>query len=308
MLMKTCVILNPMAGRGAAGQRRDELEDALQAAGLEYKLFTTHARGGATELAFQAMEQGFEAVVAVGGDGTINEVINGVVGSAQSGGSEVPVGVIPLGTGSDFARMIDGLNAQNLGAIARRIATGVTRPVDVGQIVVETGGRELRRFFINGLGAGIDAQVAVEVGKVTWTTGMAAYIIASLRALASYKTSQMTVRYDGKELRRKLYFATVANGRWQGGGFLLTPSAEIDDGVLDLCAVQSLRFDQVIRYYPKLIDGSHVELREVTMAQARQLEISSTTPFPVATDGEVVTTDATRVTVETLPGAVRLLV
>jgi diacylglycerol kinase (ATP) len=306
--MKTCVILNPMAGRGAAGQRRDELEGALRGAGLEYTLLTTHARGGATELAFQAVERGFEAVVAVGGDGTINEVVNGVVGSAQAGGGDAALGVVPLGTGSDFARMIDGLGSQDLGAVARRLASGATRPVDIGQIVVETGGRELRRFFINGLGAGIDAQVAVEVGKVTWTTGMAAYIIASLRALATYKTSQMTVRYDGKEFRRKLYFATVANGRWQGGGFLLTPSAQIDDGALDLCAVQSLRFDQVIRYYPKLLDGTHVELREVTTAQARQLEISSPTPFPVATDGEVVATDATRVTVETLPGAVRLLV
>jgi YegS/Rv2252/BmrU family lipid kinase len=306
--MKTCVILNPMAGRGAAGQRRDELEGALRGVGLEYTLLTTHARGGATELAFQAVERGFEAVVAVGGDGTINEVVNGVVGSAQAGGGEAALGVVPLGTGSDFSRMIDGLDSQDLGAVARRLASGATRPVDIGQIVVETGGRELRRFFINGLGAGIDAQVAVEVGKVTWTTGMAAYIIASLRALATYKTSQMTVRYDGKEFRRKLYFATVANGRWQGGGFLLTPAAQIDDGALDLCAVQSLRFDQVIRYYPKLIDGTHVELREVTTAQARQLEISSPTPFPVATDGEVVATDATRVTVETLPGAVRLLV
>jgi diacylglycerol kinase (ATP) len=306
--MKTCVILNPMAGRGAAGQRRDELEGALRGAGLEYTLLTTHARGGATELAFQAVERGFEAVVAVGGDGTINEVVNGVVGSAQAGGGDAALGVVPLGTGSDFARMIDGLGSQDLGAVARRLAAGTTRPVDIGQIVVETGGRELRRFFINGLGAGIDAQVAVEVGKVTWTTGMAAYIIASLRALATYKTSQMTVRYDGKEFRRKLYFATVANGRWQGGGFLLTPSAQIDDGALDLCAVQSLRFDQVIRYYPKLLDGTHVELREVTTAQARQLEISSPTPFPVATDGEVVATDATRVTVETLPGAVRILV
>jgi diacylglycerol kinase (ATP) len=306
--MKTCVILNPMAGRGAAGQRRSELEDALRAAELDYVLFATHGRGGATELAQQAVERGYQAVIAVGGDGTINEVVNGIVASSREGAGEAALGIVPLGTGSDFARMIDGLGGQDLGVVARRIAVGATRPVDVGEIVVETGGRELQRYFINGLGAGIDAQVAVEVGKVTWVTGIAAYIIASLRALASYKTSQMTVRYDGNELRKKLYFATVANGRWQGGGFLLTPGAQLDDGLLDICAVQSLRFDQVIRYYPMLLDGSHVELREVTMAQARQIEISSATPFPVATDGEVVATDATRVTVTTLPGAVQIIV
>lgn len=305
--MKTCVILNPMAGRGVAGQRRGELEAALRAAGLDFTLLTTHARGGATELAYQAVERGFSTLVAAGGDGTINEVVNGIVGSARSGVGTATLGIVPLGTGSDFAKMIDGPAGSDLSTAIGRIAAGNTRPVDVGQISVETGGRELQRVFINGLGAGIDAQVAVEVARVTWATGLAAYIIASLRALASYKTSQMLVRYDGRELRRRLYFATVANGCWQGGGFLLTPGAEIDDGQLDLCAVQSLRLDQVIRYYPRLLDGSHVALREVTTARARTIEISSATPFPVATDGEVVTTDATRVTIETLPGAVQLL-
>lgn len=303
--MKTCVILNPAAGRGAAGQRRGELEAALRAAGVAYDLVATHARGGAAELASQAIERGYEAVVAVGGDGTINEVANGILAAPRGG--EAALGIIPLGTGSDFVKMLDGFAGADLGAAARRLAAGLTRPVDVGQITVEAGGRELRRYFVNGLGAGIDAQVAVEVPKVTWATGLAAYIIASMRALASYKPSPMTVRYDGKELRRRLYFATVANGRWQGGGFLLTPAASLDDGALDLCIVPSLRLDQVIRYYPKLIDGSHVELKIVTMAQARQIEISSPTPFPVATDGEVVATDATRVVVEALPGALRLL-
>jgi diacylglycerol kinase family enzyme len=203
--------------------------------------------------------------------------------------------------------MLDGFAPGELGPSVRRIASGVTRPLDIGQITVQTGGRELRRVFVNGLGAGIDAQVAVEVGNVTWTTGIAAYIIASLRALVSYKPSPMSVRYDGKELRRRLYFATVANGRWQGGGFLLTPAASIDDGLLDLCIVPSLRPDQVIRYYPKMLDGSHTQLKIVTMAQARQIEISSTTPFPVATDGEVVATDATHIAVETLPAALSLL-
>lgn len=305
--MRTCVILNPAAGRGAAGERRGELEDALRAAGVQYDLVATHARGGATELASQAVERGYQAVVAVGGDGTINEVVNGLVASAQAGIGEAALGIVPLGTGSDFVKVLEGFSGGDLGAAVRRIAVGTTRHIDAAQITVEAGGQELRRVFINGLGAGIDAQVAVEVSKVTWTTGLAAYLVASLRALAAYKTSLMTVRYDGKELRKKLYFSTVANGRWQGGGFLLTPAASIDDGALDLCIVPSLRLDQVIRYFPKLIDGTHIELKIVTMAQAKQIEISSPTPFPVATDGEVVATDATRVAVEILPGALRLL-
>ncbi len=305
--MKTYIILNPAAGRGAAGQRRGDLEAALRAVGLDHTLVTTHARGGATELTYQALEQGYDCVVAVGGDGTINEVVNGILGARARGVGDATLGIIPLGTGSDFIKALDSFSADDLHGAVARIAAGATRMVDVGRIVVEAGTLEIRRAFINGLGAGIDAQVAVEVGKITWLTGIAAYIVASMRALTFYRPGLMTVRYDGKELRRRLYFATLGNGRFQGGGFLLTPAGRIDDGLLDLCAVNSLRPDQVLRYYPKLLDGSHVGLPVVTMAQAREIEISSPTPFPVATDGEVVATDATRVVVETEPGAIRLL-
>ncbi len=306
--MKTCVILNPVAGRGAAGQRRDELSAALQSAGLEYTLLTTHAPGGATELAAQAVERGFTCVAAVGGDGTINEVVNGIMAARAAGAGDAALGIIPLGTGSDFVKVLAGFESGGLPGAVRRLASGITRLVDLGAISVETGGLLLRRVFINGLGAGIDAQVAVEVQKLTWLSGLAAYVVASLQTLATYRPRPMTVRYDGKEMHRRLYFATVGNGRFQGGGFLLTPSGQIDDGLLDLCAVHSLRPDQVIRYYPKLFDGSHVELPVVTTAQARMIAISSPAAFPVATDGEVIATDARHVEVSILPAALRVVV
>lgn len=305
--MKTCLILNPMAGRGAAGRRRDELEAALRAADLDYTLYTTHARGGATELTYQALSQGFERVVAVGGDGTINEVVNGLIGSRQLELGDACLGIIPLGTGSDFARAINGLSVDDLQGAVQRLVSGSLRSVDAGRVRVETAHQEVTRFFINGLGAGIDALVAAEAAKITWLTGMAAYIVASLRALATYRPGVMTVRYDGKALHRRLYFATLGNGHSQGGGFRMTPSGRIDDGLLDLCAVQSLRPDQVIRYYPRLIEGTHVSLPVVTMAQVREVEISSPKAFPVAVDGEVIATDAHRVHAEVMPGAVRLI-
>ncbi len=305
--MKTCVVLNPAAGRGTAGRRRGELEAALRATGLDYSLVTTHARGGATELTFQALGHGCEQVVAVGGDGTINEVVNGIFGSRTRGLGDAALGIIPLGTGSDFVRELAGLSSGDLVSASRRIAAGQTRPVDLGQVRIKAGTQEFERVFVNGLGAGIDAQVAVEVGKIPWLTGLAAYMLASLRALARYRPGLMTVRYDGKELRKKLYFATLGNGRYQGGGFMMTPAGKIDDGMLDLCAVESLRPDQVLRYYPKLLNGSHVKLSVVTTARVRQVTISSAVPFPVATDGEVIATDAVYVSVKTLPGALRLL-
>lgn len=306
--MKTCIILNPWAGRGLAGQRRAELEDALRRAEVEFTLLATHARGGATELTFQAIARGAEAVVAVGGDGTINEVVNGIVGSQGRGIGDAALGVVPLGTGSDFVKALDGVEPNDLASAVRRIAAGQTRSIDVGAVTVEAGAQELQRYFINGLGAGIDAQVAAESQKLTNLRGLAVYLVAVLRALASYKAPLFTVRYDDYEVRRRLMFATVANGRCQGGGFWLTPEAQLDDGLLDLCIVNKLRLDQSIRYIPRALEGSHTREAWVTMGRARTVEISALGTIPVATDGEVVATHARRLSVQILPGAVRLLV
>jgi diacylglycerol kinase (ATP) len=306
--MKTCVILNPWAGRGAAGQRREELEAALRHARVHFDLVETHARGGATELTYQAIERSYGCVVAVGGDGTINEVVNGLIGGRQRFGREALLGIVPIGTGSDFVKALDGVELNDIAGAARRLAAGRTRPVDVGLITVDSPGGQEQRYFINGLGMGLDAQVAVESLKLTGIKGFAVYLMAIIRALASYKVNVMSVRYDGNELRKRLLFASVGNGRSQGGGFLMTPEGQIDDGMLDLCIVEKLRLDQIIRYLPKLMEGSHTTLREVTMGRTRHVEVTCQSGIPVATDGEVVATAATRVQVEVVPGAVRLVV
>lgn len=306
--MKTCVILNPWAGRGTAGQRRPELEAALRDAGVQFDIIATYARGGATELTYQAIERGYECVVAVGGDGTINEVVNGLLGGRERLGREAALGIVPLGTGSDYVKVLDGFEPNDLTGAVRRLAGARLRPVDVGRIMVDSPAGEESRHFINGLGMGLDAQVAVESLKITGLKGLAVYLMAIIRALASYKAHVMTVRFDDYEVRRRLLFASVASGRCQGGGFWMTPEAIIDDGLLDLCIVEKLRLDQIIRYLPKLMEGTHTNLREVTMGRARHVEVICQSGIPVATDGEVVATAATRVRVDALPGAVKLVV
>jgi diacylglycerol kinase family enzyme len=118
----------------------------------------------------------------------------------------------------------------------------------------------------------------------------------------------MTVRFDDYEVRRRLLFASVAGGRSQGGGFLMTPESLIDDGLLDLCIVDKLRLDQIIRYLPKLMEGTHTSLREVMMGRARHIEVICQSGIPVATDGEVMATAATHVRVDVMPGALQLVV
>src|SRR5829696_7781319 len=302
---KLLVVLNPWAGRGTAGQRQPELDAAFKQAGAEYAIVTTHARGGAIELAWQGVERGYERIVAVGGDGTINEVVNGIKGAEASLGRRAQLGVIPLGTGSDFVKALDGVEANDIHLGVQRAVGEHMRAIDLGRVRVGDGAP---RFFINALGVGLDAQVAAESLKLTKLKGMAVYLVAIIRALANYKAHPMTVEYDGSRIHRRLLFASSANGRCQGGGFWLTPDALIDDGLLDLCMIDNMRLDQIIRYIPRLMEGTHVGLKQVTMARTRNISITCAAPMPVATDGEVIATDARSITVETLPGALDMLV
>jgi YegS/Rv2252/BmrU family lipid kinase len=301
---KSLIILNPWAGRGAAGQRRGDLEAALDQAGVPFDLVTTHARGGATELAWQGIERGYDPIVAVGGDGTINEVVNGIKGAEASLGRRARLGIIPLGTGSDFIKTLDSVDANDIAGSVRRIARGAPCTVDLGRVQVADSEA---RYFINAVGMGLDAQVAAESLKLTRLKGMAVYLVAIIRALANYRAHPMTVEYDGQRLHRRLLFASVANGRCQGAGFWLTPTALVDDGLLDLCLVDNMRLDQIIRYIPRLMEGTHTSLKQVTMGRARTIHVASSAPVPVATDGEVIAVAARDITVETLPGALDVL-
>jgi YegS/Rv2252/BmrU family lipid kinase len=302
---KLLVILNPWAGRGTAGRQQPALEQALRENGADFAIVTTHAVGGATELAWQGIERGYGRIIAVGGDGTINEVVNGIKGAEAGLGRRARLGVIPLGTGSDFVKALDGVEANDIHGGVRRAVGERTRAIDLGRVRV---GDSAPRFFINALGIGLDAQVAAESLKLTKLKGMAVYLVAIIRALANYKAHPMTVEYDGSRLHRRLLFASLANGRCQGGGFWLTPDAQIDDGLLDLCMIDNMRLDQIIRYIPRLMDGTHISLRQVTMGRARAISVACAAPIPVATDGEVIATDARSVVVETLPGAIEVLV
>src|SRR6266511_1458222 len=156
---KVLVILNPWAGRGTAGRRRPELEQSLREIGADFDIVTTHAVGGAIELAWQGVERGYGRIVAVGGDGTINEVVNGIKGAEASLGRRARLGVIPIGTGSDFVKALDGVEPNDLGGGVRRAVGGRARTIDLGRVQVDD---VVQRYFINALGMGLDAQVAPE--------------------------------------------------------------------------------------------------------------------------------------------------
>jgi len=287
------IVFNPNAGRGRALRDEGHLSAALRHHGLQYVLVRTARGGHARALAADAAQSGrYSAVVAAGGDGTINEVVNGLLGS------DVALGVVPLGTGNDFCKILD-LKPSRPDQAVRRLVEGAALPVDVG---VANG-----RAFINGLGCGLEAQTTVEALRLTRLRGFAVYVLALLRALRSYRAPVMRVRLDGETVEYPMLAVSAGNGRCVGGGFWITPAAEIDDGRLDVCLIRDMPLHDIVRHLPKLLNGTHVGIPQVRMARVTDLVIESTAPVPVHVDGELLGTDLTRVEVTTLPGALRLI-
>lgn len=287
------IILNPWSDKGKAGQRESLIRSLLNQYHLSFEIARTSGRGEAIALARAAAERGcYRAVVAAGGDGTINEIVNGLLGT------HVPLGFLPIGTGNDIIKMFD-LSPARLDDAVRRLRDGQVRPVDVG---VVNG-----RAFLNGLGVGFDACIAVEASRLKRVHGFAVYVVALIKALIRFRPPEMTISFDGQTITRRMLLASVSNGRCHGGGFWITPDAEIDDGLFDLCLVNQLRIDEFARHIPKVLKGRHTRLRQVTMARAREVIIDSSTPVAAHVDGEILGTDLRHFEVKLLPGALNVL-
>jgi YegS/Rv2252/BmrU family lipid kinase len=295
------LICNPTAGRGRAGRLLPSVCAFLQSQGVKTDLALTKAGREATTLAAAAIGAGFPLVIAMGGDGTIQEVGEGMVNARPKHNRPVDatrLGVIPVGTGNDFAKML--APTLDWRAACTRIAKGQTRHVDVGRV---NG-----HLFLNNVGIGFDAQVGIEAQKVRWLRGQAVYLAALVRnLLLSYRTPHVHVTLDEIEIKQAITLLTIGNGRCSGGGFWLTPQAEIDDGLFDICLVQGLSKLQILGFVPSAMRGTHITAEPVHMSRTRRLTITSGEPLPVHADGEILYTDAHELTVELLPAALAVI-
>lgn len=304
-MAQTTIILNPWAGRGKAGRRKEELTAALDAAGLEYELILTTARGHAIELARDAVARGAETVVGIGGDGTLHETVNGIYQANQAHGRNAAFGIIPMGTGSDFIKILDTVAADDIAGGIKRLQQPQRRRIDL-ELVTIAG--QSQRCALNAVGIGFDAQAAAEALKITWISGWPVYYLAIFRALMNYKPFPMHIQYNDQHIERPMMFATIANGRHQGASFLMTPDAHIDDGLLDVCMVDMLSIPKVLKYIPLIEKGIHTNLKEITMATVSEIRVTCDNDLPVALDGEVMSTTARDITVKNLHHVIDLLV
>lgn len=267
-------IVNPVSGNGRTRRILPTLVKLAKRLGMDFDLQVTKAPQHATELAGEHSSQ-FDIIVAVGGDGTVNEV---AAGTLRSGAA---MGVIPTGTGNDFIRAVGRL--RNLHEYVQRIVAGKVRALDVGILTL----RNNDLLFVNGIGIGFDAEVARESLNVRRLRGLSRYLYSVIRTLYKYKSSRMRITMDDVTIEKKIYLAAVGNGISAGGGFLLTPNAVLDDGLLDACIVSDVSVGRVLRLMPTVLKGEHTKYPEVTMARASSIRIESERPVSIHRDGEV---------------------
>ncbi|HET7228476.1 MAG TPA: diacylglycerol kinase family protein [Longimicrobium sp.] len=291
-------IVNPTAGRGAARRAWSTVHAVLGEAGAEVEMVETTGRGHAMQLAEAAVRAGWPAVVALGGDGTVHEVANGLLRASEGlAETAAALGVVPVGSGNDFA-LLAGLSRDPARA-ARALLAGERR-VDVG--------RAGERWFTNGVGVGLDARVAVEANRNRRLRGMGIYLWALAKVLRSFRPPVIRVETDeGEVIERPLTLVTVGNGGRHGGGFWICPGAVIDDGLLDVCVCDGLSRLQILNFLPKTIRGTHVGASCVHMRRVRHVRITSDTPLPVHADGEILAEDARELDISIFPGRLRLL-
>ena len=299
--MHHILILNPFADHGRAGRRRDELERLLTAAGLSFQLWLTEEPGHAVELARSAARQA-EAVVAVGGDGTVHEVARGVIESGEA----AHLGVIPLGTGNDFVKVL-GMPRRLPDAVAA-LACATPQRADFAWARWEADGQTHRAPFVNAIGIGFDARVAMEAERYKHWPGISGYLAAVFFTLRRWDAPHVCIKAGEATLYEgPLLFATAGNGVSSGGTFYLTPDAAIDDGLLDLCIVENTTPGRIVRVLPKALKGRHAGEPEVHTARAAAFRLTSDAVLPLHADGEILATTAQRVEVEIAAGGLLVL-
>lgn len=306
-VMKTFIIVNPEAAGGRSQQRWSRLSDRIfQHLGLfEYEF--TNARGSATLLAAQAVSRGYDRIIAVGGDGTVNEVLNGLFDvDGRCVNPDIVLGCLPAGSGTDFWKSL-GVS-ENFTESLMRIASGAPRWCDVGRVELHSHtGHPLIRYFCNMADVGLGGMVVDRAKRLPrFTHGTLGYIIATLTSLARWKAEMMDVLLDGKPAPSEpLLITLIANGAYCGGGMCVAPAARCDDGLFHVVRIKPFGLAHLARLLPQVYTGRLRDDAIITTTTARDVTITTPHPLTVTLDGEVPGLTTARFTM--IPKAVRVV-
>lgn len=295
--MPAKVILNPYSNRWGAGKKAPAVQRILESLGYEFEMVQTEGPGHGIELAQEAVQQGFDPIVAAGGDGAISEVVNGMVGEQDRAGATL--GVIPLGSANDYAYQL-GIPTELESACKLLVEAEHVRTLDLGR----TDGR----VFMNDMTMGLGAQVNVEAAKIKRLRGDSIYVAGAIKAILKGKWPRVRLEWDGGKMEKKrILLVYVGIGYRTGGVYFLTPDARPDDGLLDFVVADARARLAVMRLLPRTFKGTHVDASGVFMGRCTWMHIESDDPVPVLVDGELIATDARELHLRVLPAAIQVI-
>jgi diacylglycerol kinase (ATP) len=292
------LFLNPAAARGRSSRRVPRIVELLEDSGITVTVNFSRSVGDLERQVREQVQAGARRILVAGGDGSVHEAVNGLL----CADSHAALGVIPSGTGNDFAKAcsipLDWEQATQLLA-NRLMANSPARKIDVG--------RMNKRYFANGAGIGFDAKVTRIARSIHWPIGDLVYLLAIFRCMIDgIETPHVDISADDSLWSGPLTLANISNGPWVGGMFHIAPMADNSDGHLDMVAAGPVSRIRILRLLPKLMRGEHMGETEITHASIRQLKIEASEPMPSHLDGEVQELQ-TSFDIEILAGALRLL-
>lgn len=285
------LIVNPEAGSRTTMKALPDIERLLRDRNMDYEFHFTKEPGHATELVREIGSE-FDVIVSVGGDGTINEIINGMPEIDK------PMGILPIGTGNDFARSCS-MKPGDLEAAVETLLAHDVKEIDTG---VANG-----RRFVNVMGLGFEGR-ANDIGKMLpFLHGTPKYLIAIGGTYLTYRKMPLKIKFNDVEIDEKVFLMSIGNGWNVGGGLQLTPKAKLDDGMFDICYIQNITRWRILQVFAKLYDGTIDQVEEYESYQTKELHIVSDRPIPAHVDGEAFDPVQTEFKVSIIPKAVKII-
>jgi YegS/Rv2252/BmrU family lipid kinase len=285
--LHTFFIVNPLSRCGTTARIWQHVEKQVRGWGWDYRVAFTEGPGHGTVLAASALENGCRMVVAVGGDGTLHEVINGFFPKGKEIRADALLGLLPSGTGTDFAKTI-GVSLL-MEKAAQQLRHGDPHPVDLGWMTYQDfQGRRIQRLFANIAEGGLGGEVVRRVNSRKKRGGTVPFLTEAIRSLFSYQPQPVRVQIDDRiERKTKALFVIVANGRFYGGGMKIAPQAEPDDGLFDVVLIKDLSAFKVLRNIYRIYTGSHIQLPEVEVLRGKKVLLESEGELLLEADGEL---------------------
>ena len=289
--MRTMVIANPASCGGKYRKNIPDIQRMLKEEGISYRFFLSQYPRYAEELAKKAQQDGFKRVIACGGDGTINEVANGIIGT------DITLGIIPMGKGGDLAHNL-GID-NDISKAIENIGRGYQESIDIVRVNED-------RYYLGVGGIGFDSEVNRLVNnRLRFLKGRFAYTIGALLKIPGFRYKRVKIHFEKGVFDGEILLAAFGNTRSYGGGMYITPNAQIDDGILDICLIKRINKLKLLYMFPRVFKGTHIGVSEVRSYRSRYLSVESDTPLDFYGDGEFIC--KTPFSLEVVPKALKVI-